>query len=217
MAASATPSKSSAPLSDYTFDGSNWQDLSRLITLAKLHRHSATEVDSDTTQSTWCARQFRGPALDWVTNILLTEAVLLDNFDQFTKRLRDHFGITDELVQAHQRTQLDGLKWHKDLPTFFAEFERLAHACGMGGENSGKVTLLVSKIPEKQRTILSRQESQPATYKEYRRRLLALWVADPTSTGHAQDKQSSKPHCGKCGKKGHTASTCHTPSVKKEL
>jgi hypothetical protein len=92
----------------------------------------------------------------------------------------------------------------------------LAHACGLGGESSGKTTLLVSKIPDKQRTIIARQVPQPSTFVEYRTRLLSLWVADPTSVGHSQDKDSSKPRCGKCGKKGHTASTCHSSVVKTE-
>lgn len=52
----------SAPLSEIRFDGSNWQDLSRLRTLAILYRASGTEVDSDHTQSTWVARQFNGPS-----------------------------------------------------------------------------------------------------------------------------------------------------------
>jgi hypothetical protein len=215
MAATNAPRPGAAPLSEYKFDGSNWQDFSRLVTLARLHRTSGTEVDSDLTQSTWVARQFTGPALDWMTGILLVESTLLNDFNAFQERLRAHFGITDELVLAHQRTQLDALKWRQDAPTFFAEFERLAHACGMGGENSGKVTLLVSKIPDKQRTILARQVPSPTTFAEYRSRLLTLWVNDPTSAGNATDKEAAKPKCGKCGKKGHTASNCHS-SIKAE-
>jgi hypothetical protein len=215
-AADTTRKPSSAPASDYQFDGSNWQDLTRLIALAKLHRASGTEVDSDTTQSAWVARQFTGPALDLVANLLVTEAALFDNFNQFCARVRDYFGITDTLLQAHQRTQLDALKWHRDLPLFFAEFERLSHACGMGGENAGKVTLLVSKIPEKQRAILARQAPPPSTFSEYRSRLLTVWVADPTSVGVSIDKEQARPKCGKCGKKGHTTSTCHSVTVKTE-
>lgn len=215
MAATST-SKSPAPASDYIFDGSNWEDLTRLVALAKLFRHSQTEVDSDITQSAWVARQFRGPALDWVANILVAEEALLGNFNGFIQRCRDYFGITDELVQAHQRVQLDALTWHKDVPTFFAEFERLSHACGMGGENAGKVTLLLAKVPEKQRTILARQTPQPTTYAQHRERLLSVWATDPTATGVATDKEASRPKCGRCGKKGHTASNCRSPTVKSE-
>lgn len=216
MAATADRKPTSAPLSDYKFDGSNWQDLGRLIALAKLHRASGTEVDSDLTQSTWVARQFTGPALDWVANILIVEDTLLNDFNLFTRRIQDYFGIHDNLIQAHQRTQLDALTWHKDWPTFFAEFERLSHACGMGGDNAGKVTLLLSKVPQKHRTVLARQCPPPATYNQHRERLLQIWATDPTSTGAAQDRDNAKPKCGKCGKKGHTANACHSVTVKVE-
>jgi hypothetical protein len=182
-----------------------------LVTLAKLHRASGTEVDSDTTQSTWVARQFLGPALDWVGDILATQPRVLDNFDGFTTALRKHFGITDALILSHLRTQLDALHWHRDLPTFFAEFDRLSFACGMGGENSGKTTLLISKVPDKFRTILARQTPPPVLYSDHRERLLTIWATDPSGAGAKSDKETAKPACGRCGKRGHTASNCRTP------
>jgi hypothetical protein len=213
MTTPAGPSRrSNAPLSEYTFDGSNWEDLTRLITLAKLHRASQTEVDSDTTQSTWCARQFTGPALDWVGLILIVDKPLLDNFDKFITKLNDHFGITATLISTHQRVQLEALKWRRDAPTFFAEFSRLATECGLGGENAGKLTLLMSKVPDAQKTILARQTPPPTTYAETRARLLSIWANDPHSTGVQIEKSQTKPKCGKCGKKGHTASDCRTPA-----
>jgi|SRR5262245_310047 len=213
MAAASDSSRGRAPLSDYKFDGSNWEDLTRLATLAKLHRASGTEVDSDATQSTWVARQFTGPALDLVTNLLAVEPKVLDDFTAFIARVREHFGISDGLVVAHQRNQLDALKWRRDLPTFFAEFERLSHACGMGGENSGKITLLVAKIPEKYRSILARQVPPPGSYSDHRQRLLLLWAQEPTAPGVSTDRASTKPKCGRCGKQGHTASDCRAPST----
>lgn len=200
----------SPPLSDYKFDGSNWEDLNRLTTLARLFRASGTEVDSDLTQSTWVARQFTGPALDLVTSILLIEESLLNDFPGFIRRVREHFGISDAVVLSHQRTQLDALKWRKDLPTFFAEFDRLGLACGHGGDTSGKVTLLLTKVPDKYRSILARQSPPPITYVQHRERLFTIWASDPTSASTSTDKASVKPKCGKCGKSGHTASECRS-------
>lgn len=216
MAPGGQPSMSTASPTEYTFDGSNWTELVRLVTLSKLHRASQTEVDSDTTQSTWVARHFRGPALDFVTNLLILSAADLDNFDGFIQQVKDHFGITDRLVLTHYRTQLDGLQWRRDAPTFFAEFARLAQAVGMGGpknDNSARVTLLLAKVPAKYLAILARQHPQPNTYLEYRDRLLAIWANDPTAPGVASEKQHARPKCGKCGKKGHVANDCKTPGA----
>jgi hypothetical protein len=201
----------SPPLTEIVFDGSNWEDLNRLATLARLFRASGTEVDSDLTQSTWVARQFRGPALDLVTSILIIEESLLSDFVGFIRRVREHFGIQDDVVLAHQRVQLEALKWRKDCPTFFAEFDRLALACGLGGDSNGKVTLLLSKVPDKYRAILARQNPQPVSYVEHRERLFIIWATDPTAPGtHDAAKTTSKPKCGKCGKSGHTASECRS-------
>lgn len=200
----------SPPLSDIRFDGSNWEDLNRLATLARLHRESGTEVDSDLTQSTWVARQFTGPALDYVTSVLIAQASLLQDFTAFIRQVRDHFGITDSIVLAHQRTQLDALKWRKDFSTFFAEFDRLSLAVGLGGDTGGKTTLLLSKVPEKYRSIIARQSPQPVTYTQYRDRLFTIWATDPVSAGTSTERSNAKPKCGKCGKTGHTASECRS-------
>lgn len=213
---SSTSKTATAP--DVSFDGSNWEDLSRLATLARLHRKSGTDVDSEATQSTWVARQFTGAALDWVTTIVELNASLLDNFAAFIDACRTQFGITDELLQNHQRAQLDSLTWRKDAPTFFAEFDRLTLACGLGADNSGKITLLMIKLPLPMRTILAHQNYVPSSYTDLRKRLLTLWTLDPKSPGVKQDKAAAtRPRCGRCGRKGHVAAECRSSaSVKQE-
>lgn len=217
MTTLASTSKA-APTSDLTFDGSNWLDLSRLFTLAQLFRASGTEVDSDRTQSTWVARHFTGAALDWVTTILSSNHTLLDSYTRFEAECRDHFGITDALVRNHTRTQLEALKWRNDLPTFFAEFDRLAYASGLGqGDQDAKTVLLLTKLPPKERAVLSAQAYQPTTYSELRSRLLTSWTLNPTGPAVKVDKEATKkPRCGKCKRRGHTAAECKSSEVKPE-
>lgn len=207
-------SSKKAPNSDVYFDGSNWEDLSRLVTLAKLNRASGTEVDSESTESSWLARQFTGAALDWVTVQLNLKPALLDKFNDFVQSVRDHFGITDALVQSHQRVQLDALTWRKDAPTFFAEFDRLALECGLGADGNAKIILAYAKLPTHIHTVLAQQNYVAPSYANLRDRVLTLWVLDPKSHGHKVDQTSAKkPRCGRCGKRGHAASECRTPNA----
>lgn len=197
--------------SDLTFDGSNWEDLARLATQAKLMRLSETEVDSDKTQSAWLARHYVGAAMDWFVNTWALKTKLLDDFEEFLTETRNAFGITDDLVLYHGRTQLEALRWRNDLPTFFAEFDRLSLQCGLGADTAGKLELLRTKIPEASNTLLAQQAFVPSSYVALRTRLLTMWVLDPKSSTSKADKiNKSKPKCGRCGKKGHTSAECRS-------
>lgn len=199
--------------SDLTFDGSNWEDLARLATQAKLMRLAEAEVDSEKTQSAWLARHYVGAAMDWFVNTWPIKAKLLDDFEEFLSDTRNAFGITDDLVLHHGRTQLEALRWRNDLPTFFAEFDRLALQCGLGSDGSGKLELLRGKIPDASNTLLAQQAFVPSSYAALRTRLLTMWVLDPKSSTSKADKSGkSKPKCGKCGKRGHTAAECRSPA-----
>jgi len=210
-AATATKPKTPAD-SDLSFDGSNWEDLSRLCTLSKLHRFSGTEVDSDKTQATWVARHFTGAALDWLTQQMTVKPKLFDNFDTFIDGVKNDFGITDALVLNHQRVQLEALAWRKDWPTFFAEFDRLTQQCGMGANDTTKITLLTSKLPGALRVQLAQQAFSPTKYTEWKSGLLMRWALNPLGQSVKNDKDSKKPRCGKCQKKGHTAAECRSPA-----
>lgn len=210
----AAATKPKAPLSEEPrFDGSNWEDLSRLCTLSKLHRFSATEVDNEKTQSAWVARHFTGPALDFLTQQMTVKTNLFDDFTKFTDIVREEFGITEELLVHHWRAQLEGLAWRTDLPTFFAEFDRLTQQCGMGANDTTKIVLLTAKMPTNLRRSLANQAFAPTRYTDWKSGLLTRWTLDPQGTSSKIDKGGkSKPKCGKCNKKGHTASECRSPA-----
>lgn len=210
--------KPTAPDADRTpvFDGSNWEDLTRLAALAKVRRLVDTDIDSDGAEVAWVASRFVGPALDWLVHQYTDPSyVLPTNKSVFYDTVREAFGITDANVQQGQRLQLQALQWRSDLPTFFAEFDRLSHLCGMGGKlNAGRLELLRAKVPTSLQTALAQQAFVPASYEDLRQRLLTMWVLDPrSSSGALHTSKAKRPKCGKCGKKGHTASECRSPST----
>lgn len=177
-----------APTSDedLTFDGSNWEDLLRLVTASQMERlfspgdfTNSDDVYQPSTQIGWVARHFKGPALDWTGRELATNPTLFrDDFDAFITAVRNQFGISDIQLAAHRRTQLDNLRWEKDLPVFFAEFDRLCLILSITGDST-KVTLLREKLPHKVKTLIAEQALDFANYDTMRERLLTMWALDP--------------------------------------
>jgi len=203
---------SSDASSSVTFDGSNWEDLTRLVTLARLDfLVSPEDFEGEPARCAHLCKNFRGPALDWVGSAHASTPAIFDDYDQFVEAARNQFGISDQGLSAQRRGQLEGLKWQHDLPIFFAEFDRLTHLLGLNGD-AVKIALVRSKLPQHVQKLLAEQALDFANYDTMRERLLTMWSLDP-SRRIAEPSGSStgskkKPRCGRCGRKGHTASDC---------
>lgn len=201
-----------------TFDGSNWQELTRLVALAhfKFLQSAALEDDPYAGASAKCAylcSRFSGPALDWAASQLLNPTLNFANFDAFVTNARNQFGISDDGLRAQHRGQLEALKWQTDLPIFFAEFDRLCTLMHLQGDEV-KIAMVRSKLPVHVQKLLAEQALDFHDYGTMRERLLTMWNLDPnkqTAVSHVSSGSTSKrPRCGRCGKKGHTASECRT-------
>lgn len=203
---------SSDASSSVTFDGSNWEDLTRLVTLARLDfLVSPDDYDGEPARCAHLCSKFRGAALDWVGSVHSANPAVFDNYDQFVEAARNQFGISDQGLSAQRRGQLEGLKWQHDLPIFFAEFDRLTHLLGLDGD-AVKIALVRSKLPQHVQKLLAEQALDFANYDTMRERLLTMWSLDPSrriaeSSGSSTGTKK-KPRCGRCGRKGHTASDC---------
>ena len=199
-------SNTSAPA--LSFDGSNWEDLTRLVTQSTLARLLESEINSDVDQCAWLARHFSGPAIDWVGVAYTANPLIFENFGDFCERTRQQFGVSDEGLGARRRGQLEALKWSADLPVFFAEFDRLTTLCSLHGD-AVRIALLRNKLPVHTQKLLAEQALDFHNYDTMRERLLTMWALDPNkSTAVHASPQTKRPRCGRCGKKGHTASDC---------
>lgn len=196
-----------------TFDGSNWEDLTRLVTLANLAFFQDDDYDeAPRKQCAFLATHFRGPALDWVGSITASTPATLNSFEGFVEAARNQFGISDTGLSAQRRGQLEALKWHSDLPVFFAEFDRLTHLLGLTGD-AVRIALVRNKLPTAVQKLLAEQALDFANYDTMRERLLTMWNLDPgrrTSEAVVPLTNKKRPRCGKCGKKGHTATDCRS-------
>jgi hypothetical protein len=201
---------------DIIFEGSNWQDLSRLSTSARLEFLQTANTEDDPYEGepakcAYLAQRFRGPALDWVGQQYDANPEVFNNYNVFVQNVRNAFGISDDGLEAQRRGQLEGLKWQSDLPIFFAEFDRLTALLNLTGDAT-KIALLRSKLPLHIQKLLSEQALDFHNYDTMRGRLTTMWNLDPSRrqdvpSGSGTSKQK-RPRCGRCGKKGHTASDC---------
>ena len=197
------------PDSKIYFDGSNWEDLLRMLGLARFAFLQDEDYDDNNPRRcAYVASRFRGPALDWVTTRHSLEPSLFENFELFVDRTREAFGVEDTNLTALRRSELEKLKWDPDAPVFFANFDRLTLQLRIT-DHGTKIAMLNPKLPLGIREKMADQALNFANYETMRERILTMWALDPSRTAKSSTAHK-RPRCGKCGRKGHTASECNS-------
>jgi hypothetical protein len=188
------------------FNGSNWQELNRLVAQGRFHFLQDEDYDENPQRKcAWLASRFEGPALDWVASRTNQNTALFAHYENFVTETRQAFGIHDNNIDALLRRQLDQLTWQTEVPVFFAEFDRITLALNITSHET-RVAMVEQKLPHHLKVLLAEQALSFANYETMRERFNCMWALDPTRgkvTG-----QKKKPRCGSCGKKGHVASDC---------
>lgn len=185
------------------FNGSNWQDLNRIIALARFNFLQDTDYDdNDERKCAYVASRFTGPALDWAAT--LTPASFT-HYEGFITAAREAFGIADNNITALLRRDLDSLQWNSNVPVFFSEFDRLTLALQITSHET-RVAMVEAKLPMAMKIRLAEQCLSFANYDTMRERFNGMWAMDP-SRGRATGSTKTA-RCASCGKKGHQASTC---------
>jgi hypothetical protein len=195
-----------------SFDGTNWEDLNRLVALAKFKflQDSAFDIEGtdplqpdEPARCGYLASSFRGPALDWVASIYGTAPTTFNNFDGFVAAVRQGFGIAEENITALCQSKLGDLRMGKDVPSFFAELDRLFLALSITGDST-KIAYARSKLTPHYARLLAEQGRVFHNYSTMREHCNAVWALSPQTAPSI----GKKPRCGSCGKKGHTAPEC---------
>lgn len=202
------------------FNGANWEDLNRLIALAKFKflvdddywivDGGVRQGADDQKRSAYLASQFEGPALDWVASTHATTPVVFNNFNGFVAAVRQGFGVADDNIKALCRAKLDELRWVPEVPTFFAEMDRLFLFLGITGHDT-RIAHVTSKLPDSLKQQLAEQGRMFQNYDTMREFLNTRWALMPKTSGVGKKATThKKSRCGSCGRKGHTASECRT-------
>lgn len=191
---------------ELTFNGHNWEDLNRIIALAKFKFIvDNTSFPSDREKSAYVAGSYSGAALDWIALAVTNSPLCLDNFDGFITATREAFGVADNNINALNRRKLDDLQFGSDVPVFFAEFDRLCSVLSITG-HATKVAMVEGKLPSHIKQKFADQALSFENYETMRERLNMMWAL----SGKPPTKTKGKSRCGNCGKKGHTASDCRS-------
>lgn len=192
------------------FHGNNWEDLDRIVALAKFEFLQNDDYDdNDVRKCAYLSQRLAGPALDWVTNTYTSSAASFEEFDGFIVALKQAFGVEANSIQAIRRRGLDDLRWGVNVPVFFAEFDRLTFQLNIT-DHGTKIMMVQTKLPVSVKTLLAQQALDFANYETMRERLITMWALAPTNTSGVGGPSSvtKKPRCGSCGKKGHSAPDC---------
>lgn len=190
------------------FNGSNWQELNRLVAQGRFHFLQDDDYrDDDQRKCAWLACRFEGPALDWVASRTNASTAVFANFNAFVTETRQAFGIHDNNIDALLRRELDQLTWQTEVPVFFAEFDRITLALNITSHET-RVAMVEQKLPPHLKLLLAQQALSFSNYETMRERFNCMWALDPTRNKHVTGQKQKKPRCGSCGKKGHVASDC---------
>lgn len=198
--------------SSLKFNGSNWEDLDRLIALSNFKFLQDDDFDdNEPRKCAYLATLFEGPALDWAASTHLNNAGALESFPGFITACKQAFGVEASNIQALRRKALDDLRWGPDVPVFFAEFDRITLQLGIT-DHGTKIVMVRGKLPQLWLKLLADQALDFANYETMRERLITMWALDPTrhTTTGQHTQPTTRPRCGRCGKKGHAAKECRS-------
>lgn len=195
------------------FYGHNWHDLERLVTLARFHFttddvYTPNDAGLNAARAGYLTQCFRGAALDWAASATPAQ---VNSFDVFVISCKAHFGVVEETTTILQRSELENLKYGNDVPSFFAEFDRLTSALGIANDET-RIVHVRERLPVRIKTLLAEQALTFYDYSTMRTRLITMWALDPHRQNPTSDfpNAPARPKCGNCGKKGHTAPNCRS-------
>lgn len=201
----AAPHVTSSAVS-LTFDG-NPVDLERILAhVSVVFLRDPSAYPTDESKSARLAEHFRGAALDWLSVKLQTQPSPLTNFTEFQGLVRTAFGFDLPRRQQMARTNLGVLKQEGDLLLFLAEFEGLTQIVGSVSDAS-RLALIMPKLSPYFRDCIVNSGEPIGSYATMVARLKNIYTMRPATAVGAEVRRK-KARCGKCGKKGHSASQC---------
>jgi len=199
-----------APSTDIFFDGAP-ADLTRLIAHVRIRIMTNDHAfDTESKKCGFLASHFRGQALDWIASEMGSNTTWANDLDTLIQSVALTFGTSGIQAASIARTRLESLKQGKtDLLLFLAEYDSLSTAAGLASDAS-RLAFIGPKLDPYYREAVNKSTVSYSRWSTYRSSLISLYSMRPATGSVAPDNARRKAKCGKCGKKGHTASECRS-------
>lgn len=200
---------------DRVFDGVDYDQFLQLaghIEFAAIY--NPDKFDSDRKKCAYAAAHFRGAAMTWVLGRapFVEGSTVLDNWGNFQALVMSSCcGLTtDDHLREQRQRNLEALRvTHDDVPTFFAEFERLTANMGTTSDVS-RLALLRPKLPAYYLEALATNGQVFDRYQRVKTFCINVWTLRPSRTRTNPGTERATLKCAKCGKKGHDAVACRS-------
>jgi hypothetical protein len=199
-----------APVPDLYFDG-NPVDLKRLLTHLRVRIMGNDQaLNTETKKVSFAASHFRGNALDWLGTYLETHPMAFDDYDEFVESVNTTFSISGTAHQALLRAELENLKM-KDGETllFLSQFESITAQLGINSDAS-RLSLVLTKLSPYFADAIRKAGTIYTRWSTLRQMLVNLDAMRVTAGPKDPDSKRRRSKCGKCGKRGHTATECRS-------
>ena len=208
--------KSPVPTAPNSFDGTDVLRLSGILTSADILFRSDREYWTDGRRVAYLASSFSGAAGVWLGTVSEPD---LSTWAGFRALVVQQFGLDGESAKrfalrrmaAHPYTG----KGAEDLLAWLGEFNSWMTAAGIP-DSATRSILILSNLPEFIRRQLLPNISDIAdltdVLKELREGVAGGIFSSGTTKGSGG--QQTRPRCGRCKKRGHTAKDCRSSNPK---
>ena len=197
------------PKTELEFDG-NPIDLRRLLAHVSVSfLADSGKFPTDSERSGYLAKHFRGPALDWLATRLGANPNLLSDFRAFETAVKNAFGLQDSDAKVAARMEILAMKQRGDLLVFISEFEALTEYAGMASDAT-RVTLFLEKLEPYYQNAVRQNTDTISTWTRLKSDLHSLYAMRRPQGKADSDATRKRSRCGKCGKKGHSATQCRS-------
>lgn len=200
-----------SPSRDIFFDG-NPVDLDRLFAHCAIQALIKPPAFAETkAMVSYLLAHFRGPALDWAARKLSDNSIqnYRGDYAGFCEEVKTQFGYSASQGMVIARTRLNALKQTGGMREFILEFDDLCAQAGLSSDVT-KTTLAFPKLKKFYQDAWTCETSLlNVTWASVRTFLLNV-ASRHEEHGKTEEDARKKAKCGKCGKRGHTASQCRS-------
>lgn len=210
-------SRSPVPACPLKFDGSDVLVLSAILTQGEILFASDTSYWTDGRKIAYLASAFEGPAAVWLGIVSPSDRV---SYTGFRALVVTQFGLSDESAKRFALRRMASSPYRgkggDDLLPWLGEFTSWMTSAGIT-DPATKSILILSNLPDVLRSLVLPQIADVTSLANLLKELregVAGGTFSASTRASGGTSSSSRPRCGRCKKRGHSAKECRAPAPK---